>query len=272
MIRTSTKNISAQATMFVAHGDVGDWRLPDEEFLRSFHLPSTRCDILRERHPFPRESRILFNELAHTYTIDGNDVMPRSVTGLIHQFTSAFDADSTIAQIMARESWAWKQRDYLRADGEVMTPTEIKQKWERNGLIQRSRGTLFHYHCEMFLNGAVVGGGCRLYGSVHFLLVVSSPGDEILSPGNEILSPGDQFCLPVTKSRLPASGWQNLCDGVLNLCDGVTSWRRGAKSVRRGDKTCTKMLFKISSQPLPRPLWKARPAPSSANGFRFSRT
>ena len=158
MIRTSTKNISAQATMFVAHGDVGDWRLPDEEFLRSFHLPNARCDILRERHPFPRESRILFNELAHTYTIDGNDVMPRSVTGLIHQFTSAFDADSTIAQIMARESWAWKQRDYLRADGEVMTPTEIKQKWERNGLIQRSRGTLFHYHCEMFLNGAVVEG------------------------------------------------------------------------------------------------------------------
>ena len=59
---------------------------------------------------------------------------------------------------MARESWAWKQRDYLRADGEVMTPTEIKQKWERNCLIQRSRGTLFHYHCEIILNGAVVEG------------------------------------------------------------------------------------------------------------------
>ena len=45
IIITSTKNISAQATMFVAHGDVGDWRLLDEEFLRSFHLPNARCDI-----------------------------------------------------------------------------------------------------------------------------------------------------------------------------------------------------------------------------------
>ena len=70
----------------------------------------------------------------------------------------SFDADAIIAQMMGRESWAWKQQDYLREDGEVMTAAEIKQKWGRNGLVQRSRGTLFHYHCEMFLNGATIQG------------------------------------------------------------------------------------------------------------------
>ena len=39
-----------------------------------------------------------------------------------------------------------------------MKAEEIAEKWQRNGLVQRSRGTLFHYHCEMFLNGATIEG------------------------------------------------------------------------------------------------------------------
>ena len=101
--------------MFVPHGDVGDWRLSDEEFLKTFHLPCSRCDVLKERNPFPREDRIVFDEGPHTYTIDGQFVMPRSVTGLIHKYTSEFNAQLVIAEMQARDSWARKQYDYLRA-------------------------------------------------------------------------------------------------------------------------------------------------------------
>ena len=145
------------SSMFVPHGDVGDWRLSDEEFLKSFRLPCSRCEALSERNPFPRENRIVFHEGPHTYTVDGL-VMPRSVTGLIHHYTTKFDAPSTINQMMARASWALKKNEYLKQNGEVMSPGEIADKWQRNGLVQRSRGTLFHYHCEMFLNGATLEG------------------------------------------------------------------------------------------------------------------
>ena len=39
-----------------------------------------------------------------------------------------------------------------------MMSDEIAATWHYNGLVQRSRGTLFHYHCEMFLNGASIEG------------------------------------------------------------------------------------------------------------------
>ena len=147
--------------MFVPHGDVGDWRLSDEEFLKTFHLPSSRCDVLKERHPFPREDRIVFDEGPHTYTIDGQFVMPRSVTGLIHKYTSEFNAQLVIAEMQARDSWARKQNDYLRPDGEVMKAEEIAEGWQHNGMGQRNRGTLFHYHCETFLNFATIEGPPR---------------------------------------------------------------------------------------------------------------
>ena len=42
--------------------DAGDWRRPDDEFAASFRAPPTRCDALRLRNPFPRESRMHFDE------------------------------------------------------------------------------------------------------------------------------------------------------------------------------------------------------------------
>ena len=39
---------------------------------------------------------------------------------------------------------------------EVMSPDEIREKWERNGLVQRSRGTLLHFQIEAFLNMATI--------------------------------------------------------------------------------------------------------------------
>ena len=145
--------------MFVGHGAVGDWRQPDVEFLASFRLPTARCDTLKDRHPFPREGRIVFDEVSHTYTVDGRYVVPRSVTGLVHKYTSDFNAPLIIAQMMARDSWAVKQREYLRADGQVMTAEEIRETWEWNGQVQRSRGTLLHFQIEAFLNLAIIEAG-----------------------------------------------------------------------------------------------------------------
>jgi len=85
-------------------------------------------------------------------------VVPRSVTSLVHQYTNEFNPHLVIAQMRARDSWAWKQQEHLRDDGEVMTDDEIIATWARNGEVQRSRGTLLHFHCEAFLNYATIEG------------------------------------------------------------------------------------------------------------------
>ena len=69
----------------VRNGVCGDWRLPDDAFLATFHLPgSDRMEVLAAKNPMKREGRIQFDESAHTYTVDGLTV-PRSVTGLLHK-------------------------------------------------------------------------------------------------------------------------------------------------------------------------------------------
>ena len=138
--------------------DAGDWRRPDDEFAASFRAPPTRCDALRLRNPFPRESRIHFDEPSHTYTIDKKTIVPRSVTGFVHRYCNDFDPRLVIQQMQARPSWEWKQQEHLRPDGTVMSPEEIARKWERNGRVQRNRGTLMHFHCEAFLNGFMIEG------------------------------------------------------------------------------------------------------------------
>ena len=76
----------------INNGVVGDWRLSDEEFLRDFQLPSAqdKTETLRATNPLSNDSRIVFDEEAHTYTVDGS-LVPLSVTGLIHQFCHEFD-------------------------------------------------------------------------------------------------------------------------------------------------------------------------------------
>ena len=144
--------------MLVRNGCVGDWRLGDEDFMASFRLPTQaeKRETLMEQHPFPREKRIVFDEAPHTYTVDDTHVVPRSVTGVLHQFVNAFDADVALAEMRARNTWVWKQESYLTEQGEVMSDDQIKEKWAHNGLVQRSHGTLLHYHVEQFLNGASI--------------------------------------------------------------------------------------------------------------------
>ena len=142
----------------ISNGVVGDWRLSDDDFLATFRLPSDadKHETLQATNPLIREGRIKFDEITHTYTVDGIKV-PISVTGLIHQFCQDFDAHAAIETMKAND-WETKQLKFLKNDGEVMSDDEIAASWSRNGEIQRSRGQLLHYHCEQYLNGCKIEG------------------------------------------------------------------------------------------------------------------
>ena len=142
--------------MEVLNGVVGDWRLADNEFVASFTLPSEKLDPLKRNHPFPREHRIQFDEAAHTYKIDGRIVVPRSVTAIVYTISAPFDARACVEQMRGRDTWEWRQYQFMREDGTPMSTEDIARMWEANGLVQRSRGTLLHYHVEQFLNGASI--------------------------------------------------------------------------------------------------------------------
>ena len=85
-----------RATAVVRNGDVGDWRLDDERFLETFHLPKREdCGPLARANPLARDGRTTFEEVPHTYKID-RMLAPRSVTGLLHEYTSEFNAERAL--------------------------------------------------------------------------------------------------------------------------------------------------------------------------------
>ena len=122
--------------MMIRNGVVGDWRSSDEEFLRTFELPSAqdKNEALQAQNPLDCDCRIVFDEEAHTYTVDGS-LVPLSVTGLIHQFCHEFDPGEAIRGMRpdTREKYAEKG---------LVTEEAIKASWDRNGQIQRNRGAL----------------------------------------------------------------------------------------------------------------------------------
>jgi len=135
----------------VRHGDVGDWRLPDDKFLATFHLPSPsmRHDVLAQWHPMPHENLITFDEVEHVYTFRGERV-PRSVTGLLHEYTHEFNPEASVAAMRP------EKREELVACGVGSSDDEILAYWQLNGEIQRARGQLLHFHAEQVLNGREV--------------------------------------------------------------------------------------------------------------------
>ena len=131
----------------IRHGQVGDWRLQDDAFLRSFRLPTAgdKVESLKELHPLARDDRIQFDEASHKYTVDGV-LVPLSVTGMIHSYIREFDPVEAIS-VMKPET---RQR-YI--DQGFATEADIINSWTRNGAVQSSRGTLMHFHIEQYLNG-----------------------------------------------------------------------------------------------------------------------
>jgi len=148
----------AAAAPRVPNGLVGDWRLPDADFIASFQLPGIdqKVGLLEARNPLPRDSRVVFDEEHHRYYIDGRVRAPRSVTQLVHEVAQEFDAPAAIVAMRRGRNWSRRRREFLHADGTEMTDLEIAARWSENGRVQSSRGTLMHFQIEQFLNGAVV--------------------------------------------------------------------------------------------------------------------
>ena len=139
----------------IRHGECGDWRLSDEAFLSTFHPPPERCGALAQRNPMPREDRVVFDVAGHAYFVDGIRV-PISVTAFLHKLASEFDPHAAAVAMM--EGWGWpeNQHKYMNADGTIKSADEIVAAWAWHGEVQRSRGTLLHYHAEQFLNGHTI--------------------------------------------------------------------------------------------------------------------
>ena len=129
---------------------IADWCLPDAQFLKAFRLPQKGAGRLKEQFPFPREDRITFDEEKHEYTIDGK-LSPRSVTKLLHEYGSEFDPNRALNAMKNGRDWEMKKLEFEDASDDA-----ILKRWEFNGQVARSRGTLLHYHCEQMMNGDIV--------------------------------------------------------------------------------------------------------------------
>ena len=140
----------------IKNGLVGDWRLSDGEFTASFHLPcaSDRVETLKKANPFPSDEQIHFDEESHTYSVNGV-VVPLSVTGLIHRYVRVFNPSAAIQNMRAETRQTYSDRG-------LVTEEDIIRTWNENGKVQRSRGTLMHFHIEQYLNGCVIESPCTL--------------------------------------------------------------------------------------------------------------
>ena len=98
----------------------------------------------------PRDERIEFEELTHTYTIDGSRIGWISCTRFLDTFFGHFDADKVIAKMMNSSNWTSSQ--YFGKSAH-----EIKAGWEEKKISASSAGTRMHLDIERFYNAIPLG-------------------------------------------------------------------------------------------------------------------
>ena len=109
-------------------GECGDWRLPDDDFLRNFRMPADRPCALAQRNPMPREDRVVFVAADHAYYVDGVRA-PISVTGFLHRLSSDFDPHAAAQAMMDGPGWPERQHEFLNADGTIKTADTMYIFW-----------------------------------------------------------------------------------------------------------------------------------------------
>ncbi|AAR26869.1 FirrV-1-A45 [Feldmannia irregularis virus a] len=92
-----------------------------------------------------RDSRIVFEEEGHRYTVDGCSDQWVSVTTLVHSLFQPFDADVVAAKIIDSRAYANGTSKYCG-----MTAEEIKHGWEESASVARNRGTHMHQQIDMY--------------------------------------------------------------------------------------------------------------------------
>jgi len=93
----------------------------------------------------PRDDRIQFEEVTHTYTVDGVRAGWTSCTGFLHHFFGEFDADAVIAKMQSSPKW-------IESKYYGMTAEEIKALWAAKGKASSEAGTRMHLDIEHFYN------------------------------------------------------------------------------------------------------------------------
>ena len=116
----------------IRNGECGEWRLSDEEFLRTFRPPSDRPCGLAQRNPLPREERVVFVATDHAYYVDEVRV-PISVVGFMRRLSAEFDPHAVAQAMMGGPGWPERQHDVMNAGGTIKTAEEIVDAWVRNG-------------------------------------------------------------------------------------------------------------------------------------------
>jgi len=110
--------------------------------------------------PFERDSKVVFNEAAHCYTIEGQ-VMKRSVTQLVHEFFPAFNPKETAFKMLTRDDFyslrRYEEYVVMLKDYDLNTPLDLEKavelvttSWEKNGSEQAKLGTTMHNTIEKY--------------------------------------------------------------------------------------------------------------------------
>ena len=103
-------------------------------------------DHLARLNAHPRDKRITFDPIPHTYTIDGDpSVKYTSVTTWNHSHFEEFDADAIIDSMMRSKKWTESKYYGQTAD-------EIKAGWDKNRDEAAAAGTAMHYDIECYYN------------------------------------------------------------------------------------------------------------------------
>ena len=100
--------------------------------------------MLHVLNKHPRDIYIVFEEIAHKYTVKG-DSNYTSVTTFIKKFFNEFNADAVISKMQRFGSFAKKYGS--------KTAQEVKDEWKNAGLKASTRGTALHKYIENFYNG-----------------------------------------------------------------------------------------------------------------------
>ncbi|CAK0818359.1 unnamed protein product [Prorocentrum cordatum] len=97
---------------WLAWGDIPDVEVPQVPCDFSIELPRLpKIRLLERLNAHPRDSQLHFVEESHAYYISGARTHG-SVTGLIHEYCSVFDAGAVIGKM--RSGRNWPRPDYLR--------------------------------------------------------------------------------------------------------------------------------------------------------------
>ena len=111
-------------------------------------MPTT---YLAKKNPHPRDTRIVFDEGPHTYTIKGEeDKQYTSVTTWVHSYFKKFDAKGVI-QAMMRNKRKWED-PIANEKYYGKTAEEIEEMWKQSGQEAAAKGTAMHYEIECFYN------------------------------------------------------------------------------------------------------------------------